>query len=37
MAGDCTAFDTAETENDLELKKEADERKSHRMANVHDF
>jgi len=30
-------LDTMNTENDLEMKKEAEERKSHRMAKVHDF
>ena len=25
------------TENDLQMKKEAEERKLHRMAKVHDF
>ena len=37
MAGDYTASDTTETENDLELKKEVEERKLHRMAKVHNF
>ena len=37
MAGDCTALDTADTENNLELKKEVEERKLHRMAKVHNF
>jgi hypothetical protein len=30
-------LDTTNTENDSEMKKEAEERKLHRMANVHDF
>jgi len=37
LAGDCPALGTAETENNLELKTEVDERKSHRMAKVYDF
>jgi len=37
LAGDYTALDTTETENDLELKKEVEERKLHRMAKVHNF
>jgi hypothetical protein len=37
LVGDCAVLDTAETEHDLELKKEAEERKFHRMAKVHDF
>ena len=37
MAGDDTALDRSETNNDLELKREAEERKLHRMAKVHDF
>jgi len=37
LAGDCTALDTTETENDLELKKAVEESKLHRMAKVHDF
>jgi hypothetical protein len=36
LVGDCAVFDTMVTENDLELKKEMEERKLHRMANVHD-
>jgi hypothetical protein len=30
-------LDTSYTDNDLEIKKEAEERKLHRMAKVHDF
>ena len=37
LAGDFAALVTAETENDLELKKEVEERKLHILANVHDF
>jgi len=33
---DYTALDTIQTENDLELMKEAEERKLHRMAKVHN-
>jgi len=34
--GECAALDTVQTESDLELKKEAEERKLHRMAKVHN-
>jgi hypothetical protein len=37
LAGDCAVLDTAETETDLKLKIEADERKFHRIAMVHDI
>jgi len=37
LAGDCAALDTEDTENDLEFKTEAEERKLHRMAKVHDI
>jgi len=37
FAGDDPAFHRSETDNHLELKREAEERKSHRMAKVHDF
>jgi len=37
FAGDCAALHTAETENDLELKKEAEDKKLARMAKVHHF
>jgi len=36
-AGTDPELDTLNTENDLEMKKEADERKLHRMAKVHDI
>jgi len=35
MVGNCATLDNMETEHDLELKKEAEERTLHRMANVH--
>jgi len=37
LAGTDPELDTTNTENDLEMKKEAEERKLHRMAKVHDF
>jgi len=37
LAGDCGELDTAETENNMELKNEAEERKLHRMAKVHNL
>jgi len=37
LEGDDPAFDTTNTENNSEIKKEAEKRKLHRMANVHDF
>ena len=37
LAGTDPEMDTTNTENDLEMKKEAEERKLHRMAKVHDF
>jgi len=37
LAGTDPELDTLNTENDLEMKKEAEERKLHRMAKVHDF
>jgi len=37
FAGDDPALDTTHTEIDSEIKKEAEERKLHRMAKVHDF
>jgi len=37
LAGDCAASDNRDTENDLESKKEAEQRKLHRMPKVHDF
>jgi len=36
-AGDVTARDSSNTGNDPEMKKEAEDRKLHRMAKVHDF
>jgi len=36
LAGDYTALDTTETENDLELQNAAEERQLHRMAKVHN-
>jgi hypothetical protein len=37
LAGDCALFDTPETRNDFKLKKDAEERKLHRMAKVHNI
>ena len=37
MAGDDPVLDTTEAENDIELKREAEERKPHRMAKVQDI
>jgi len=37
LAGIDLQLDTMNTENDSEMKKEAEERKLHRMAKVHDF
>jgi len=37
LAGSDPELDTMNTENDSEMKKEAEERKLHRMAKVHDF
>ena len=37
MAGTNPELDTTNTENDSEMKKEAEERTLHRMANVDDF
>jgi hypothetical protein len=37
MAGTDPELDTMNTENDSEMKEEAEERKLHRMAKVHDF
>ena len=37
MAGTDRELDTTNTENHLEMSKEAEERKLHRMAKVHDF
>jgi len=37
LLGDYTALDTMDTENNLKLKTEAEERKLHRMAKVREF
>jgi len=37
LAGDDLALDTTNADNDSEMKKEVEERQSHRMAMVHDF
>jgi len=37
LAGTDPELDTTNTENNSEMKKEAEEWKSHRLANVHDF
>jgi len=37
LAGTDPELDTTNTENDSEIKKEAEEWKLHRMAKVHDF
>ena len=37
LAGNYAALDTMDTENDLELKKEVEQRKLHRLAKVHHF
>ena len=37
LAGTDPELDTMNTENDTEMKKEAEERKLHRMAKVHNF
>jgi len=37
LAGNDPVLDRSETDNDLELKREVEERKLHRMAKVHDF
>ena len=37
MAGDDPLLDTTEAENDIELKREAEKRKLHSLAKVHDF
>jgi len=37
LAGSDPALDTMNTENDSEMKKEAEEKKLHRMAKVHNF
>jgi len=37
FAGDYSGLDIMDTENDLELKQEVEEKKFHRMAMVHNF
>jgi len=37
LAGADPELDTTNTENDSEMKKEAEDRKLHRMAKVQDF
>jgi len=37
LAGDDPVLDRSESDNDLELKGDAEEKKLHRMAKVHDF
>ena len=37
LAGEDPVLDPNNTDNDMELKREAEEMKLHRMANVHDF
>jgi hypothetical protein len=37
LAGNDPELDTINTEHDLEMKQDAEERKLHRMAKVHDF
>jgi len=37
LAGDDPVLDRSESDNDLELKREAEDKKLHRMAKVHDF
>jgi len=37
LAGTDPELDTMNTENDSEMRKEAEERKLHRMAKVHNF
>jgi len=37
LAGDDPALDRSETDDNSELKSEAEERKLHRMAIIHDF
>jgi hypothetical protein len=37
LAGTDPELDTTNTENNSEMKKEAEEKKLHRMAKVHDF
>jgi len=37
LAGDDPVLDPNSTDNDMELKREAEEKKLHRMAKVHNF
>jgi len=37
LAGDDAVLDTTQAGNDIELKRDAEERKLHRMPTVHDF
>jgi hypothetical protein len=37
LAGTDPQMDTTNTQNDSEMKKEAEERKLHRIATIHDF
>jgi hypothetical protein len=37
LAGDDPLLDSDSTDNDMEMKREAEEKKLHRMAKVHDF
>jgi hypothetical protein len=37
LAGDDAVLDPDSTDNDMEMKREAEEKKWHRMAKVHDF
>ena len=37
LAGDTSQIDSSISDNDLEIKKDAEERKLHRMAKVYDF
>jgi len=37
LAGNDPVLDSSESDNDLELKRDAEEKKLHRMAKVHDF
>jgi len=37
LAGDNPVLDPVSTDNDMEMKREAEEKKLHRMAKVHDF
>ena len=37
FAGDDPALDTIHTDNDLDIKREVEQKKLHRMAKVHNF